>query len=227
MLLCFESSGDGLQVGAVTLDDLSRHKVSGGEDVAAVYNLLFRYLFDWHRDLVLPSSFLIDEQGLIVKVYQGRVDPKKAAEDGRDIPRTGAARMARALPFPGVSETYEFGRNYLSLGSVFFQHGYIEPAEEFFRSALKDDPTSAEAFYGLGSVYLKQAKNAAARECFESTTQLKASYPETEPNAWNNLGLLAAREGDAAKLPGTFSGRCNLIRITLWRLRILATRTGI
>ena len=28
------------------------------DDVAAIYNILYRYLFDRHRDLTLPTSFL-------------------------------------------------------------------------------------------------------------------------------------------------------------------------
>ena len=173
-------------------------------DVAATYNLLFRYLFDRHRDLLLPTSFLIDEHGQIVKVYQGRAAGKSVEKDFRNIPRTSAERLARALPFSGVSTTFEFGRNYLSLGSIFFQRGYMESAEDFFQSALKDDPSSAEAFYGLGSVYLKEVKNSQARECFQRAANLKATYPETAPNAWNNLGLLATREGDTASAVGYF-----------------------
>ncbi len=174
------------------------------DDVAATYNLLFRYMFDRHRDLPLPASFLIDEHGQIVKVYQGRADPNSVAKDVRNIPRTSAERLARALPFTGVSKTFEFGRNYLSLGSIFFQRGYMESAAEFFQCALRDDPSSAEALYGLGSVYLKEAKNGQARECFERAASLKAGYPETAPNAWNNLGLLATREGDTASAIGYF-----------------------
>ncbi len=173
------------------------------DEVAATYNLLFRYMFDRHRDLPLPASFLIDEHGQIVKVYQGRADAKSVEKDFRNIPRTSAERLARALPFTGVSTTFEFGRNYLSLGSIFFQRGYMESAEDFFESALKDDPLSAEAFYGLGSVYLKE-KNSRARECFERAASLKASYPETAPNAWNNLGLLATSEGETASAIGYF-----------------------
>jgi tetratricopeptide (TPR) repeat protein len=169
------------------------------DDVAAVYNLLFRYIFDRHRDLPLPTSLLIDEQGQIVKVYQGNIGLKQMQMDFDKIPRTDAERLVKALPFPGVSTTFEFGRNYLSLGSIFFQRGYPEAAGDFFQAALKDNPASAEAFYGLGSVYLKQAKTSQARDSFEHAIKLSASYPETTPNAWNNLGLLSAREGDTAK----------------------------
>jgi tetratricopeptide (TPR) repeat protein len=159
------------------------------EEIAAVYNLLFRSLFDRHRDMPLPVSFLVNERSEIVKVSQGHVDGE---------------RLAKALPFPGVASHYEFGRNYLSLGSIFFQRGFADYAESFFQSALKQDPTSAEAFYGLGSVYLKQGKNSLAQQNFESCVRLTPSYPETTPNGWNNLGLLATREGNTLKAIGYF-----------------------
>jgi len=166
------------------------------EDVVAIYNLLFRSLFDRHRDLGLPTSFLIDEAGDIVKVYQGSIKNERFGEDFQNIPPTDAERVAKALPFTGADTGYEFGRNYLSLGSVFFERGYPEPSEAFFRRALQDDPTSAEAVYGLGSVYLQQQKLKEARESFERVLKLQASYPGTIPNAWNNLGILSAREGN-------------------------------
>jgi tetratricopeptide (TPR) repeat protein len=174
------------------------------DERAAIYNLLFRTLFDRHRDMPLPTSFLIDEDGQIVKVYQGAVNLLTVKKDLANVPRTNSERLAKALPFPGFSHTFEFGRNYLSLGSIFFQRGYVEAAGDFFQSALKDDPASAEALYGLGSVYLKQQKNNPAQDCFEKAAKAKASYPETVPNAWNNLGLLAARQGDAVKAAGYF-----------------------
>lgn len=173
-------------------------------DLAATYNILYRYLFDRHRDLTLPTSFLIDEKGDIVKLYQGPVSGARVEEDSRRIPRTAAQRLARALPFPGVSETYEFGRNNLTFGSVFFQRGYYDQAEAAFRLALRDDPSSAEAQYGLGSVYLKHDKTREARDSFERAVKLHAGYPDTLPNAWNNLGLLATREGRMDEAIGYF-----------------------
>jgi len=167
----------------------------GSEDVAGIYNILYRQLFDRHRDMSLPTSFLMDDKGQIVKVYQGSVNPERVEQDFRHIPQTYTERLARALPFPGVTETFEFGRNYLSYGSVFFQRGYFDQAEASFQLALQDDPSSAEACYGLGSAYLNQQKTAEARESFERATKLHASYPDTRANAWNNLGLLAAQEG--------------------------------
>jgi tetratricopeptide (TPR) repeat protein len=166
-------------------------------DILATYNLLFRMLFDRHRDMTVPISFLIDASGNVVKLYEGLLQPDEVDSDCRAIPRTEAQRITKALPFAGLTESYEFERNYLSLGLVFFQHGYVEQAEGFFEQAAKDDPSSAEALYGLGSSYLNQQKNAAARDCFERSLKLHAAYQGTPPNAWNNLGILAAREGHA------------------------------
>ena len=170
----------------------------GSEDVAAIYNILFRQLFDRHRDLRLPTSFLIDADGLIAKVYQGPIVAERVEQDFRNLPRTDAERLAKAVPFSGASSTFEFGRNHLSLGSLFFQRGYLEPAEASFQQALRDDPVSAEAVYGIGSVYLNQNKNSAAREMFERCVKLTASYPDTMPDAWNNLGVLDTRDGRLA-----------------------------
>jgi tetratricopeptide (TPR) repeat protein len=166
------------------------------QESIAVYSLLYRQLFDRHRDLILPISFLIDRNGAIIKVYQGAIPTAHYEADFKSIPRTDAERLAKALPFPGLNATYEFGRNYLSLGSVFYERGYPDQSEAFFRLALQEDPGSAEALYGLGSVYLQQGKNKEARESFERAIQLHTSYPGTLPNAWNNLGILSAREGN-------------------------------
>jgi tetratricopeptide (TPR) repeat protein/peroxiredoxin len=176
----------------------------GSDDVAAIYNILYRYLFDRHRDLGLPTSFLIDAKGQIVKVYRGPVNPEHVERDFRLIPPTNAERLARALPFPGVSDTTEFGRNYLSYGSVFFQRGYMDQAAASFQIALRDDPSSAEALYGIGSVYLNQQKSDEARASFERALKARATYPDTLANSWNNLGLLAAREGRAGEAIGYF-----------------------
>jgi len=201
---------EGLQLVTVNADDLpgpgggsalapyghlSFPVLAGAPDLLAVYNILYRSLFDRHRDLSLPTSFLIDENGAIVKIYQGPTRQENFAKDLRQIPRTDSERMAKALPFRGVSETTEFRRNHLAYGSVFFERGYMEQAQHFFRLALRDDPSGAEAFYGLGSVYLQQQNAAEARESFERAVRLQAHYPGTLPNAWNNLGILAAREG--------------------------------
>jgi tetratricopeptide (TPR) repeat protein/peroxiredoxin len=202
------SSAQGLQFLTVNLDSAMDAKHSteisraqnfsfpvllSSDEVAAIYNIIYRYLFDRHRDLQLPTSFLIDKQGQIVKVYQGLLHPDQVEKDLRLIPQSDAQRLALALPFKGVGGSFEFARNHLSYGSIFFQRGYFDQAAESFQQALTNDPSSAEAAYGLGSAYLSQQKIPEARESFERATKLQASYPDTLANAWNNLGLIAAQ----------------------------------
>jgi len=184
-----------------SLDALQGQKLSfpilqGTDDVIALYNIAYRYIFDRHRDLTVPSSFLIDAKGDIVKIYQGSVDPALVEQDFRNIPQRPAERLTRALPFPGVTEVVDFSRNYLSLGSVFFQRGYLDQAASAFEIALHDDPESAEAAYGIGSALLNQGKNTDAQKYFERALKMRASYPDTLANSWNNLGLIAGREGN-------------------------------
>jgi tetratricopeptide (TPR) repeat protein len=178
--------------------------VSAQPELVAVYNLLYGRLFDRHRDMGLPTALLIDGQGYIAKIYQGALRLEHVEADFRRIPKTAGERMARGLPFAGVSETYEAARNYLSFGAVFYERGYLEQAEEFFRLAEKDDPDGAEPLYGLGSVYLEQQKRKEAREYFERAVKSTADYPATLPSAWNNLGILAAREGKTDEAIGFF-----------------------
>lgn len=174
---------------------LSFPSIPYNADLVAIYNLLYRSLYDRHRDLNLPTSFLLDAKGLIVKIYQGPVAPDAVLEDARNIPTTPEARMEKGLPFPGVASTTEFTRNYLSYGSIFFERSYMTEAEHFLRLGLRGDPDNSEALYGLGSIYLQQNKPAEARETFERVIKLPQRYPGTLPNAWNNLGLLSARAG--------------------------------
>lgn len=200
-------SAKGLQLITVNVDDpaddgfrtftqsLTFPILRGSEEVAAIYNILYRQLFDRHRDMSLPTSFLIDGTGDIVKVYQGPIVAAHVEQDFQHIPRTDPERLARALPFPSTTFSLEFGRNYLSYGALFFQRGYLDQAEASFQQALRDDPSSAEALYGIGSVYLNQNKNVAARDTFERAVKLPANYPDTLPDAWNNLGVIATREG--------------------------------
>lgn len=176
----------------------------GTDDVSGVFSILYRYLFDRHREIPLPTSFLINPYGEIVKIYQGALQPRQVAQDIGNIPDSQEARLARALPFPGITDSTDFRRNYLSFGSAFFQRGYFDQAAASFEHALRDNPQSAEAEYGLGSVYLKQGKNVDAQASFQRATQLSAGYPDTLPDTWNNLGLLAARDGRMAEAVADF-----------------------
>jgi len=162
-------------------------------DASAVYNIVYRYLFDRRRDLALPTSFLLDRAGMIVKVYQGIVDPEGLVRDVKLLPMTPEERVGKALPLGGRLHQDVFQRNAFTYGVAFFQRGFVEQAEASFRQVIAEKPDDPEAYYNLGTLYLRRNALPEARQYLEQTVKLRAQYPE----AWNNLGMIAAQQGHA------------------------------
>jgi len=160
-------------------------------EIAGVYNILYRYLFDRRRDLPLPVSFLLEKDGFIVKVYQGSLNPEALAQDARSIPMSEADRTRKALPFAGTLYQDVFQRNDFTYGVAMFQRGYLDQAAASFKQVIAAKPQDPEAYYNLGTLYLRKNSPQEARQYLEQTIKLRANYPE----AWNNLGMLAAQQG--------------------------------
>lgn len=163
------------------------------EDTAGIYNIIYRHLFDRRRDLGLPTSFLLDAEGMIVKVYQGPIDPSRLIEDVGSAPATLADRIRKAIPFKGDLYQGAFLRNEFTYGVVLFQHGYLQQAEESFLEVVAAKPDNPDAYYNLGTLSLRRNDFSAARTYLEQALKLRPNYPE----AWNNLGMMAAQKGDA------------------------------
>ncbi len=97
-----DSAGDANKARSfATQEGLAFPVLFATEDVAGIYNIIYRYLFDRRRDLAIPISFLVDREGMIVKVYQGPMEPERVLEDVKSVPATAAERVRRALPFGG------------------------------------------------------------------------------------------------------------------------------
>jgi Flp pilus assembly protein TadD/peroxiredoxin len=176
------------------------------QDVAGIYNIIYRYLFDRRRDLGLPTSFLVNADGMIVKVYQGPVNPQRISEDVKSVPGNAAARMKRALPFEGTLYQDEFQRNDFTYGVAMFQRGYLEQAAASFQQVIAAKPQEPEAYYNLGTLYLRKNVLPDARRYLEQTVKLRPDYPE----AWNNLGMVAAQQGQAEEAIRSFQQSLSL-----------------
>ena len=167
--------------------------LQGPPEIAGIYDIIYRYLFDRRRDLPLPVSLLIDPDGAIVKIYQGPARAKQIAEDLKTAPTTASERMRRALPFAGTLYQGTFRRNDFTFGVALFQHGYLEQAAASFQQVIAAKPDDPEAYYNLGTLHLRRNELREARQRLEQTLKLRPEYPE----AWNNLGMVAAQEGHA------------------------------
>lgn len=179
---------------------LSVPMVLATAEIAGIYNIIYRYLFDRRRDLGVPTSFLVDAEGRIVKVYQGIVERKEVEADAASAPGDATQRLRRALPFAGTLYGAPMQRNDFTYGVAMFQRGYLEQAAASFRQVLAAKPEDAEAHYNLGTLYLRRNELAEAREYLQETVKLKPDYPE----AWNNLGMIAAQEGKTAEAIANF-----------------------
>jgi len=161
-------------------------------EIAGIYNILYRYLFDRRRDLALPTSFLVDRDGMIVKIYQGSIPTDRLLDDVESLPQTSEERTRKALPFAGtLYEKDGFQRNDFTYGVALFQRGYLEQAAASFQQVIAAKPNEPEAYYNLGTLYLRKNALAEARQYLEQTVRLRPNYPE----AWNNLGMIAAQQG--------------------------------
>jgi Flp pilus assembly protein TadD/peroxiredoxin len=165
----------------------------GTEEVVGVYNILFRYLYDRHANLPLPTSFLVNGEGMIVKVYQGLASPDQIAQDLAFLSATGADRVRKALPFSGKLYQGEFQRNEFTYGVALFQHGYLNQAAVSFKQVIAAKPDDAEAYYNLGTLDLRRNNLQEARQYLEKSVRLRPEYPE----AWNNLGMIAAQQNQS------------------------------
>ncbi|HEX7698724.1 MAG TPA: FG-GAP-like repeat-containing protein [Candidatus Acidoferrum sp.] len=196
----------GLQILGINVDDpgdaqtvrsfaakqgLSFPNLLATQDVAGIYNIIYRYLFDRRRDLPIPVSLLLDKDGMIVKVYQGPVHSGRLVQDLRSVPGTQAEQIRRSLPLGGVLHQGAFQRNDFTYGVAMFQRGYLEQATASFKQVIAAKPQDPEAYYNLGTLYLRRNSFHGARQYLEQTVQLRPNYPE----AWNNLGMVAAQEG--------------------------------
>jgi Flp pilus assembly protein TadD/peroxiredoxin len=201
-----EMAANRLHILAVNVDDASAlasvHSLAAQErltfpvliatlEVAGIYNIIYRYLFDRRRDLAIPTSFLLDNAGMIVKVCQGPLDPQRLIEDARSIPVDARDPLQKAIPFHGKLYQGAFQRNDFTYGVALFQHGYFAQAEESFQQVIAVKPDDPDAYYNLGTLNLRRDNIEQAREYLEQSLKLRPNYPE----AWNNLGMIAAQQG--------------------------------
>jgi Flp pilus assembly protein TadD/peroxiredoxin len=169
-------------------------------EVAGIYNIVYRYMLDRHNDLPLPTSFLLDANGNIVKLYQGTFNAEDLMQDLASAPQTASDRIRKALPFPGTLYQDTFQRNAFTYGVAFFQHGFLDQAARSFQQVIAAKPDDPDAYYNLGTLYLRRNSLAEAQKYLKQTVTLRPNYPE----AWNNLGMIAAQQGETAEAVRNF-----------------------
>ena len=165
--------------------------VLASQEVAMSYAILNRHLFMNRQDLRLPTAFLLDAEGRVVKVYRDRLDASAIARDASRIEAGPAERLARAVPFAGTLYSPPGRRNYLPYGHELLDQGLDAAALGAFERAVQANPDSS-TLYRLGTLLMRNGQTDKARAVLE---QALAKQPDLA-EASNDLGTLLAQGGD-------------------------------
>ncbi len=163
----------------------------GNDEMGRTYALLHRYLFVTKDDLRLPTAFLLNAQGEIVKAYRDELAVKDVLADVPRIAATPKERLARAMPFEGTFYGIPGQRNYLQYGLELVEQGQDGAALVPFERAAKGEP-SAFTLYSLGTLYTRGGQSAKAQAAFARALEVKPDFSE----ASNGLGALLAQGGN-------------------------------
>jgi hypothetical protein len=119
----------------------------GNEAVGNAYTILNHYLFVGKEDLRLPSAFLLNAKGEIVRAYRQTVAAAQVVADAAKIEAPEAERLARAVPFAGTFSSKPGDRNYLQYGIELVEQGLESSALPAFERV--QPPTMTRIVAGL------------------------------------------------------------------------------
>jgi tetratricopeptide (TPR) repeat protein len=159
---------------------------------AAIYSILYRYLFDRRRDIQTPTLLLLDSKLAAFKVSRGLTDPAQMLKDYASAPATPEARLAQALPFPGRFHGDLPHRNFFTYGIAYVESGYTDPALLCFQASIARNPNYAAAYYNMGTIYLNKQMLPEAKTSLERAVALDPQ----DADALTNLGSVAGQDKD-------------------------------
>ena len=122
------------------------------------FDLLVRHVLDQSGELAIPTTFLVDESGRIVKLYRGRTTAGQILEDARNWPSGETDSLERALPFSGRAYVTRFERNWTQLADAYAAAGLRGEAVAALEHALQVHPEHPAIVDRLGSLYAEQGR---------------------------------------------------------------------
>jgi Tfp pilus assembly protein PilF len=192
LAIAIDAPAGGMSAGALP-------SIVASRDIALNYAILNRHVFMNRQDLRLPTTFLLDAAGRVVKVYRDRLDVSAVLRDAARIDVTPAERLARALPFSGTMSSAAGVRNYLPYGRELLDQGLEAAALAAYARAAEVNPT-AFTFYRLGTLLAKRGNATQAGAAYERALTLQPDLAEAN----NDLGTLLAQAGQLDAAIGRF-----------------------
>ena len=164
------------------------------------YNIVHRHVWSRRRDLAVPTSFLLDAESNIVKVYRGGVPASTLAVDLKKIPADTAGRLALALPLPGTLHRFSFHRDQLGLGNAFFEAGLFDLARETFGRSLSREGEDVDSLFNYAMACADSGRLEDAIRAYDRVLRVAPGLDD----ARNNLGIIQAKAGRKAEALTTF-----------------------
>ncbi len=205
--------------------------------MAAAFQILHNLQIAIHRQLPLPSSFLIDEYGRLAVIYKGPVTVAQVSSDLEHSRGDRGKRFMDAALFPGsnlsharVDEIAQKKAVRLSyrFGNDLQQAGRPDLALAQYLDAIRLKPDFTEAHYNLGVACRQMNLIDKALDSFRRATECDPDSSE----AHNALGEMLGAKGRLAKALQQFEkafeldGENSLARENMEKVRLLIEQRG-
>lgn len=158
------------------------------EATTETYSVLAERLFDRRRALAIPTTFLVDGQGQIRKVYRG-----EAHADA--ILRDAAAGEGDSRPFEGRWAGSGPGRDFEELAAAFAERGLAAPALQMFDRALASGQRSPRLLNNLAGTLIASGDPGRAEQLLREALAAAPGLTDAQVN----LASMLAEQGRVAE----------------------------
>jgi Flp pilus assembly protein TadD/peroxiredoxin len=140
------------------------------------FDVFTRALLTRSTGLQVPTSFLVDREGRVAKLYRGVVPPEVLRADVSAL-RSSPERLARSsFPFPGKSAYASFGRSYRHLAMYYVDRKLYPDGLDVLEKAVAVAPRDFVAWAMLGLLREAQGLIDPARRALEEAVRLQPDY---------------------------------------------------
>jgi tetratricopeptide (TPR) repeat protein len=163
-------------------------------DLADRLDVLQRKVLWAPRPIPLPTSFLVDGDGLLTALYKGPIAVDRILADLPVLRGGGDRKISLALPFPGRRQT-RGGPDYFDymdgIARAYLDGGYPREAAAYYRKVLRIKPQNVEARARLGVALAGMGEVDEAIGQYRQALELDPNQPDTLAN----LGIALAGQG--------------------------------
>ncbi len=165
-------------------------------------NVIIRNLFARRKDVVLPLTLLLDEEGRIAKVYRKPVPPAWILDDLRRLPQNERQRVDLALPFPAPHHGRVGNRlePYFLIGFECLQNESYEDALSYFKKCLRINGGIAAIHSNIGAVHAKLGRLEESLTSYRNAERLDPGSADIQFNVGTTLAMAGRFKEAAAAL---------------------------